>query len=280
MKNLLFIFLITFLSFSCDRDTDFLITISTPFGDMKAILYDETPRHKENFISLAKEGKYDSTIFHRIIKEFMVQGGDINQKPGHEGSIDYTVPAEFVPGYFHKKGALAAARQADKVNPKKASSGSQFYVVHGKVWDEVELTTDLNQLNAAIGVLIRLPEYDSIGKVLIDTYTAGDYEGYNKMVLDLRPAVEERLGRDVSKKIVPERLAVYTTLGGAAWLDDAYTVFGEVVEGLDVIDKIAAVQTGTADKPLEDIYMTVSVEEMPKKKITKLYGFEYPAKEE
>ncbi|MDH5397584.1 MAG: peptidylprolyl isomerase [Cyclobacteriaceae bacterium] len=276
MKKIIILALFTLMFAGCDRDTDFLITISTPYGDMKAILYDETPLHKENFIKLAREGQYDSTIFHRIIKEFMVQGGDINQKPNNTQSIDYTVPAEFVPKYYHKKGAIAAARQGDQINPQKASSGCQFYVVQGKIWDETELTTDMNKLNAEVGRLIRMPGYDSIGEALISAYRNKEFKKYEQMMYSLVPDVEKKLGSDVKRPINKERIATYTTEGGSAWLDDQYTVFGQVVEGLEVIDKLAAVETGQQDRPLEDIMMTVTVEEVLKKKLTDKYGIVYP----
>lgn len=261
---------------SCGSDKDFVVTITTKYGDIKAILYDETPLHKKNFIELAKEGMYDSTVFHRIMEEFMIQGGDIAKKPGFDGDNSDRIPAEFVKKYYHKRGALAAARQMDRVNPKKQSSWCQFYIVQGKVWTEEELTTNQGKLNAQVGRLIRIPEYDSIGEVLINLYEAGDFDAYGKLLLSLRPDVEKRLGVDVSQKVAPERLKTYTTVGGAPNLDDNYTVFGEVVEGLDIVDEIAAVETDQSDAPLEEIYMSVSVEEVPKKKITRLYGIEYP----
>ena len=261
---------------ACDKETDYVVTIKTPFGDMVAVLFDETPLHKENFIKLAESGQFDSTIFHRVMDEFMVQGGDVNRKPGSEGSIDYTIPAEFIPKFYHRRGALAAARQPDQVNPNRESSGCQFYVVQGKIWSEEELTTDLNKLTNAVATLIRIPEYDSLGQELISAYNAGDFDRYNELLLSCKPLVEKRLGQDVSQYVKPERLQGYTTIGGAPWLDDQYTVFGQVIQGLEVVDKIAAVQTNPQDnKPFEDIFMDVDVEEMPRKKITKLYGIEY-----
>jgi peptidyl-prolyl cis-trans isomerase B (cyclophilin B) len=140
MKNLLYLLLFSTL-FSCATDKDYLVTIKTEYGDMHAILYDETPKHKDNFIKLAQEGFYDSTLFHRVMKEFMVQGGDPNSKgiaPGARlgnGGPGYNIPAEFNKKYYHEKGALAAARQPDQVNPERESSGSQFYIVQGQSLD-------------------------------------------------------------------------------------------------------------------------------------------------
>ncbi|MDH5597853.1 MAG: peptidylprolyl isomerase, partial [Cyclobacteriaceae bacterium] len=206
MKKYLISLLIILTMGGCGKDNDYLITIITPFGEMKAILYDETPEHKKNFIKLALEGKYDSTIFHRIIKEFMVQGGDINQKKGNTETIDYTIPAEFIPKYYHKKGALAAARQGDQANPKKASSGSQFYIVQGKTWTEAELTTDMNKLNSAVMNLMRYPGYDSVAQQIQAVYAAQDYDMYNQILFSLIPDVKEKMGVDVSKTVPAERL--------------------------------------------------------------------------
>lgn len=191
-----------------------MVIISTSYGDMKVKLYDETPQHRDNFIKLAKEGFYDGLLFHRVIQQFMIQGGDPNSKnaqPGQPlgaGGPGYTVPAEFNANFIHKKGALSAARQGDQVNPKKASSGSQFYIVQGKPSSEQEL----KYLSSRTGV----------------QYT-------------------------------PEQAAIYATVGGTPFLDQQYTVFGEVVEGLDVIDKIAAVKTAPGDRPIEDVKFTVKV---------------------
>jgi peptidyl-prolyl cis-trans isomerase B (cyclophilin B) len=181
------------------------VLIHTDMGDIKVALYNDTPKHRDNFVKLAKDGFYNGSIFHRVIKGFMVQGGG---PPAGVPEMSDRVPAEFVPAHIHKKGALAAARMGDQVNPKKESSGSQFYIVQGtKVTPE--------QLN----------QFDQKRTV---KYTA-------------------------------EQRTTYTTIGGTPFLDGEYTVFGEVIEGLDVIDKIAAVQTSAGDKPVKEIKMTVKV---------------------
>ncbi|MBQ0160725.1 MAG: peptidylprolyl isomerase [Bacteroidales bacterium] len=188
----------------------FYVKIETSYGDMVVKLYNETPLHRDNFVKLVKEGTYDDLLFHRVIGNFMIQGGDPNSrnaKPGQmlgDGQLGYTIPAEFVPGLFHKKGALAAARQGDEVNPEKASSSCQFYIVQGDLWDEGRL----------------------------------------KMV-------EQRYG----KSFTPEQAQVYATVGGTPFLDGDYTVFGEVVEGMEVIDAIAAVQTDRMNRPIKDVKM-------------------------
>lgn len=181
------------------------ILIETEYGNMTAILYNETPQHRDNFVKLVKQGWYNGSIFHRVIRNFMIQGGGQDSKINDPG---YTVPAEFVSKYFHKKGALAAARKPDQVNPNKASSGSQFYIVQGQILKDQQLDMFEKQTN---------------------------------------------------KKISPERRAAYKTVGGTPHLDDDYTVFGEVISGLDVIDKIAAVQTAAGDKPVKDVKMKITV---------------------
>jgi cyclophilin family peptidyl-prolyl cis-trans isomerase len=176
---------------------DYVVTISTTLGDMTVLLYNATPKHKENFVKLASEGFYDGTTFHRIIKDFMIQGGDPNSKDSipyndGQGGPGYTVPAEFVSSLKHIKGAVAAARMGDQVNPSKASSGSQFYIVHNP--------------------------------------------------------------------------------NGTPFLDGSYTVFGQVIQGLEVIDKIADQPKDGRDRPTTDIKMTVKAQKMKVKKIIKKYS--------
>ena len=190
------------------KEKEVMLKIETSKGSMTVKLYNETPQHRDNFVKLAKEGYYNGTLFHRVIKEFMIQGGDPdsrNATPGQrlgEGGPDYTIPAEFNPNLFHKKGALAAARTGDQVNPQKASSGSQFYIVQGKPFSDDQL----NQI-----------------------------EQYYRL------------------HFTPQQRNIYRTIGGTPFLDMNYTVFGEVVEGMSVIDKIASVPTGPADRPTEDV---------------------------
>lgn len=184
------------------------VLLKTSFGDITIALYDETPKHKENFLKLVNEKFYDGVMFHRIIQGFMIQGGDPdskNAKPGQQlgaGDIGYKIPAEIVNGRFHKRGAVAAAREGDQVNPQKASSGCQFYIVDGTVYDN-----------------------------------------------DKMDMISQRTGKTFSS----EQVEAYTTIGGAPWLDGDYTVFGEVVSGMDVVDKIAAQKKDRNDRPLEDI---------------------------
>jgi peptidyl-prolyl cis-trans isomerase B (cyclophilin B) len=255
---------------------DKLVKINTSFGDMTVVLYDETPQHKANFIALAEAGKYDSTIFHRVIKEFMVQGGDIYQKPNAEKSVDDDrIPAEIVPTLFHHKGALAAARTN---NPEKKSSNCQFYIVQGKVYDKDELTIDQNKLNQTFAKLLQEGKIDSLRNELIELQKEKKFDEMNDLIANSCDYLEEISGDTLRKEMSPERLTAYTTIGGTPHLDDEYTVFGKVLEGIEVIDKLAAVETSRGDVPVEKVYMTMEVMELSKKKITKLYGHSYPKK--
>lgn len=267
---------------SCAQNKDHLVTIKTSYGDMVAILYDETPKHKENFIKLAEAHFFDSTLFHRVIEGFMIQGGDPDSKnappgvPVGRGGPGYTIDAEFNPKFFHERGALSAARLGDAQNPTKASSGSQFYIVQGTKMTEEELTTDLMKFNQGMQQFFQdpanRPAYDS----LLRFHESGDVKAYQQYMMALKPRVERATGINTAKTVPPEILKAYTTVGGAPNLDGEYTVFGKVIKGLEVVDKIAAVSKGAGDRPMEDIRMTVTVEEIPKKKIEELYGYKYP----
>ncbi|MEQ9230319.1 MAG: peptidylprolyl isomerase [Cyclobacteriaceae bacterium] len=253
---------------------DKIVKINTSFGEMVAVLYDQTPLHKENFLSLAEAGRYDSTIFHRVIEEFMMQGGDIFRKPNEsKGTDDDRIPAEIIEGLFHQKGELAAARTN---NPEKKSSSCQFYIVQGKVYDEMELIADQNKLNQVFAELLQAGKIDSIRNELIKMQKEGRFDEMNSFIASCTPHLEKVSGEKLTKEMDPIQLAAYTTVGGAPHLDGEYTVFGRVIRGIEVIDKIAAVETKAGDQPKEDILMTMEVVEMKKKKITKEYGYTYP----
>ena len=218
MKKITFalFFLLTFLVGSVQHleaqkktsNKETRVEMVTTEGRMVFVLFNDTPLHRDNFLKLVKDHSYDGLLFHRVIKDFMIQGGDPNSrdaKPGQmlgDGTLGYTVPAEFRDSRFHRKGALCAARQGDNVNPRKESSASQFYIVQGQVWSA-----------------------------------------------DMLDRMEQRFGKRFSE----EQREAYTTVGGTPHLDGDYTVFGQLVEGMDVIDRIAAVKTGAADRPVQDV---------------------------
>lgn len=256
-------------------EEDYLITISTPMGDMKAILYDETPLHKKNFIELAQAGKYDDNIWHRVIEGFMIQGGDIYRGTEEQEPLDGKIPAEIVPGFFHTKGTIAAARQGDEINPKKSSSSCQFYVVQGSSYDI--LTTDGYTLNQKISELLERPEYEDLLQQFQALAAARDNSGMNKLAMENRALVEKEFGIDLFKALPPDAEEAYKETSGTPSLDGKYTVFGKVISGLEVIDKIAVVKTvgPPTDQPVEDVTMSVKVQIVPKTEITKKYGHQY-----
>jgi cyclophilin family peptidyl-prolyl cis-trans isomerase len=232
-RLLLLLLLLPLLTVAQNRKRkDYLVTVTTPYGPMRLVLYDQTPKHKENFMKLVNQKFYDSLLFHRIIPNFMIQGGDPNSRkapvgePLGNGDVGYQIPAEFQPSLFHKKGVLAAARDD---NPAKASSGCQFYVVQGKVWTDDELQKQIDRSHT------RAPE-----RVYTD-----------------------------------EQKQTYKTLGGSPHLDGSYTVFGEVIDGLAVVDSIAKQPRDQRDRPRQDVRMTMTGDWVKKKKITKQYNYKY-----
>ena len=214
MKFLLSVYFGLFVCISVFSQERTTVLISTSFGDMVVELYNETPQHRDNFVKLVKERFYDGTLFHRIIPNFMIQGGDPDSKGAApniqlgNGGPGYTIPAELVDGLYHKKGVLAAARLGDAVNPKKESSGSQFYLVQGQVFTEEKLRS---------------------------------------------------FGVRSGKKYTEEQTKTYGTIGGTPHLDGAYTVFGEVVKGLEVIELIANLKRDKYNRPLKDVEMSISI---------------------
>lgn len=258
-----------FFSQSCSNGQQYsdgtYVKIETDLGDMVVKLYDETPQHRDNFLKLVNESFYDGLLFHRVIENFMIQGGDPNSKnasPGQNlgsGGPGYTIPAEFNPSLFHKKGALAAARLSDNVNPQKESSGSQFYIVQGQTYTNGALDTLELQINNRNIQLLNREYMTKYQQELIDLRDSGDMDAFNTRVSEIQDEVNEAISQLEPYTISAERRAAYTTVGGTPSLDDEYTVFGEVVEGLDVIDKIAAVETNDADRPLTDIKMKITV---------------------
>jgi peptidyl-prolyl cis-trans isomerase B (cyclophilin B) len=277
--GLLFVVLVLF---GCSNpNEDYVVFIQTDMGEMVAILYDETPEHKENFIELAESGFYDGTLFHRVIKNFMIQGGDPNTKNSkHQqfgsGGPGYTVPAEFSTRFFHEKGALSAARLDDKYNPRKESNGSQFYIVQGQVWDTARLKINEGLLFKGLNQILEHKKYKALGDSLKVLYTR-DVNAYMDTVYKLVPLVTRETNLKLNSKISRHALKAYSTIGGAPHLDGTYTVFGKVINGLDVIDKLAAVEVGAGDRPVKDMAIKVSVKKMLKADIEKEFGYKFPS---
>jgi cyclophilin family peptidyl-prolyl cis-trans isomerase len=240
------------------------VKIHTTMGDMVVKLYNETPKTRDNFIKLVKSKFYDSTLFHRVIQTFMVQAGDPSSKkaaPGAmlgNGDIGYTVPAEFVPTLFHKKGALAMARQGDDVNPTKASSGCQFYIVQGKTFTNDELNTIEQRMNMGVKQqiftqIINQPSYAEMKKKFVQFQNQSNIDSLQALTKKIEPKIDSMYAKASKFTFTAEERQAYTTVGGAPHLDGNYTVFGEVVEGLDIIDKIAATPVDKNDRPLQDV---------------------------
>ena len=261
------------------KETDQLITISTRLGDVKLILFNDTPIHKKSFLELAEAGAYDSTLFNRVIKEFMIQGGDIALNPDFEKEARRLIPAEIVPNRYHKRGMLAAARQTVNRNPLKKSS-TQFYIVQGKVFSHKEITTEIDKINNAFSKYL----YDGSHQDLIDKCKAlqdsGRFDELQKLILDLRDDMEISLDQDFeNKEISKEQIEAYTTVGGAPHLDGGYTIFGQVVEGMETVDKIANLKVDSLDNPIEAVFLQIDIKEVPQDSLTVWYGIVYPKSE-
>ncbi len=241
------------------------VLIKTSLGDISVRLYDETPQHRDNFIKLAKEGYYDGTLFHRVIKNFMIQGGDPNSRGASPaahlgaGGPDYTIAAEFNKELIHKKGALAAARQGDEVNPEKRSSGSQFYIVTGEVYSAGKLTQIERQMaQQQLQNIFNNLVVENRSRI-IECRKNRDRAGLMALQEELEKKTRELAKEQGEPKYTPAQREVYTTIGGTPFLDQNYTVFGEVEDGLDIVDKIQLVQTQPGDRPVDDITMEVTV---------------------
>lgn len=268
-KNLFIVLIILFCGFTACKSgakkgssmgNETLVKIETTLGDIEVKLYSETPKHRENFIKLVKNGTYNGTLFHRVIKDFMIQAGDPESKNAPKGKmlgsgdVGYTVPAEFVyPKYFHKKGALSAARQGDNVNPNKESSGCQFYIVTGKVYNDSTLLGMEKQKNDNKVTLIFNELAQKHMKEVYKMRKENDEEGLYNLQEKLFAQAETEAAKQADFHFTPEQIKEYTTVGGTPHLDGEYTVFGEVVEGMDIVEKIQKVKTDRGDRPEEDV---------------------------
>ena len=242
-----------------------LVKLETTLGNITVALYNETPKHRDNFIKLVKEGVYDSTLFHRVIKQFMIQAGDPDSKNASDtamlgsGDVGYTIPAEFNPKFFHRKGALAAARQGDDVNPEKASSGCQFYIVTGRKFTEPKLQGMENKINEQREEAI----FDTLArqhmKEIYKMRKAGDHAGLLELQDTLEAQARELADKEEKFRFTPQQIKAYSTVGGAPHLDGAYTVFGEVTEGMEVVENIEIARTNRADRPVENIRILKAV---------------------
>lgn len=240
-------------------DKDVMVEMETTMGTVVLRLFNDTPAHKANFIKLVNEGYYDGLLFHRVINEFMVQAGDPNSRtasPGQmlgDGSPDYDIEAEILcPTHFHKRGALAAARESDDTNPQRASSGSQFYIVTGKVFNEGQMQQMDRRLRMEHekDIANRLAsEYrDTIMALRRDRNLVALRELQDELTLKVEAEMKANPGG-----LTKEQREAYMTIGGAPHLDGSYTVFGEVVEGMDVVDRIQQVEVDGMKRPVEDV---------------------------
>ena len=266
MRPILLFFCLLFCCSFCfkKKQTETLALIHTNVGDIKIKLYDETPLHRDNFIKLVKKKYYDGLLFHRVIKNFMIQTGDPESKDAERskmlgvGGPGYTIPAEISMRHIHKKGALAAARLGSDVNPRKESSGSQFYIVVGQPLTNEILNQNEHQIIEAkrgelINTYLSKPENKMIMPNLDSCKSRGDKDGFDKIVQKITTDLDPEFKKLDSIKYTSQQRAEYLEKGGSPHLDNDYTIFGEVIEGMDIIDKISLVTTDSNDRPLEDI---------------------------
>ena len=244
-----------------------IILITTTYGDITIKLFKETPLHTKNFVKLVKKGYFNETLFHRVISNFMIQGGDPDSKKAQpaqllgDGGPKYTIPFEYVPAYFHKRGMVAAAREGDEENPSRASSASQFYIVVGKIMND----SDLDNAEIRINTMQKhnlMYNYIASNKELKDRlaeYKISDTAAYNMHMQQL-DKVSDSLYKEQKPYVIPaNEREIYKTIGGTPRLDASYSIFGEVLEGMDVVEKISKAATDKNDRPIENIVMKVRV---------------------
>jgi cyclophilin family peptidyl-prolyl cis-trans isomerase len=250
---------VAILLYSCNapggNNTNTTVSIKTTLGEIKLKLYDNTPLHRDNFIKIINSGIYDNVSFHRVIKNFMIQTGDPLTRPAPAKSLPdsintFTIPAEINYINFHKKGALAAARKGNSENPLMRSSGTQFYIVQGTKYSDEEL----NQAEVQINNNIKQALFSKLMKETSDSLIHSGNTASDSEIQEIASIkMFNYLTQNKNYKISEEQRNIYKTVGGVPRLDVTYTVFGEVTEGLDIVDRIAAVPTGSNDKPVDDI---------------------------
>lgn len=242
-----------------NNPNDVKVLLHTTAGDITLLLYGDTPRHTENFVKLVNQGHYDGLLFHRVINDFMIQGGDPDSKDAPKGKMlgagdmGYTLEAEILfPTHFHHRGAIAAARQGDNVNPERRSSASQFYIVTGRKYTPAQI----DQLDRQAVMKKKQEVFNNLSLEYRDSIMAmrrnNDQNGLNEL-RDKLAAETERITANDSTVFTPEMREAYMNEGGTPHLDGTYTVFGRVLEGMDVVDKIQKVETDSHDRPIEDV---------------------------
>ncbi|MBV5312990.1 MAG: peptidylprolyl isomerase [Prolixibacteraceae bacterium] len=265
---LLLVFVSLFVNISCglsEKNDETKVQIETEFGSIKIKLYNETPLHRDNFTKLVKEGFYTDLLFHRVIKSFMIQGGDPESKnavPGKQlggGDLGYTIPAEINSKFFHRRGVLAAARMGDQVNPEKRSSASQFYILQGKVFRTGELDTLQTKLEETRKMNMIQVKMKSVEPELNKLGAEGKQDEMMARFNTLKAEVEAEAAKLPPIRFSEEQRKAYTTVGGYPSLDNNYTIFGEVTEGLDVLDKIADQAVDQFNRPQKDIKFKITL---------------------
>ncbi|MDL2215355.1 peptidylprolyl isomerase [Dysgonomonas sp. OttesenSCG-928-M03] len=261
---LLFILIATMNNIN-SQEREPMVLIETDFGNIKLKLYNETPQHRDNFLKLIREGFYKDLLFHRVIQNFMIQGGDPNSRGAADstrlgaGDLEYKIPAEIVyPQYYHKKGALAAARTGNDVNPNKESSATQFYIVVGKKYSDKDMNKmETEKIDHTKQTIYNNLQSENKAKIK-EFYSSGDLDGLAAYRQGLYAQAEVEAEKK-NPRFTPEQRSDYKEIGGAPHLDREYTVFGEVLEGLDVVDKIQKVKTSGNDRPVQSVKMNITV---------------------
>lgn len=258
MNRAILILCIGFILGSCKQQKETVIRMETSLGNIRVKLYDETVLHRDNMVKLIQQGFYDGILFHRVIRDFMIQAGDPASRGARSGVLlgdkdaGYTIPAEILPQYFHKRGVLAAAREGDNINPERNSSGSHFYIVQGKVYTPEGLEEAVENINnkrfTALFNQLKAGREGEIARYQL----VNDYENLMRINRELSDTTRT-LFEDVKLKLSEEQKKAYTTAGGTPHLDGEYTVYGEVIEGMEVVDQIASRKTDDYCRPEEDI---------------------------